>query len=313
MSRLSYILPSFFGAALAFYTARSVFGQNIEVSVIFDKIIPFFAGTALLVSTYGVVAHVIRIGERRFLSNHNWPKFGRKGLVISGASVLFTFSCLYRSVFVADEGAAMCRGEPSAFNAPASGRSVATVGEIALVVQISAFLEDSARRVGAKSTWTSRKTFTLLPVFIAETFSWSGVLSGDSRFYCCEYIVWMLIALTWVWDSGEVLHKAVRFGDKLAFSLLLLAGLGLFFFNAFLEIPHFFAYRRESPESIGGGIWECFQDADSPLWVKRLPFFFCYFFGCSWCSVAVSYRYFRRGYPMLGGSISRALSRSKSL
>ena len=41
------------------------------------------------------------------------------------------------------------------------------------------------------------------------------------------------------------------------------------------------------------GIWECVQDADSPLWLKRLPFFFTYFVGCSWSSAALTYRFVR--------------------
>ena len=35
------------------------------------------------------------------------------------------------------------------------------------------------------------------------------------------------------------------------------------------------------------------QDADSPLWLKRLPFFFAYFVGCSWSSAALTYRFVR--------------------
>ena len=49
------------------------------------------------------------------------------------------------------------------------------------------------------------------------------------------------------------------------------------------------------------------QDADGPLWVKRLPFFFCYFFGCSWASVSVSYQFFRRNEgrrPFLAPALS---------
>jgi hypothetical protein len=41
-----------------------------------------------------------------------------------------------------DEGAATCRGKPTPFNAPAAGRSIATVGEIALVVQVSVLQDD---------------------------------------------------------------------------------------------------------------------------------------------------------------------------
>lgn len=81
-------------------------------------------------------------------------------------------------------------------------------------------------------------------------------------------------------------------------------GSGSFSFNALLEIPHFFAYARAGTPTEGlPGVWECVQDAASPLWLKRLPFFFSYFVGCSWSSAALAYRAFRVGG---GGRHARA-------
>merc|ERR1712167_370486 len=104
--------------------------------------------------------------------------------------------------------------------------------------------------------------------------------------------MWMLIAVTWAWDSAELMHKSKRWADTVTHAGILLAGTSLFAFNAFFEIPHFFLYQRDAPEEVKG-IWECFQDHDSPIWLKRLPFFFSYFYGCSWFSVALSYRFLR--------------------
>jgi hypothetical protein len=64
------------------------------------------------------------------------PDLGRKGLMVCASGLLFAASCFYRALNVADEGAAMCRGRPTAFNSPVVGRSVATIGEVALVVQV---------------------------------------------------------------------------------------------------------------------------------------------------------------------------------
>ena len=61
-------------------------------------------------------------------------------------------SCFYRAINVADEGAALCRSPGSVFNMPAAGRAVATVGEIALVVQISEYISDTARRLACRPT-----------------------------------------------------------------------------------------------------------------------------------------------------------------
>jgi hypothetical protein len=62
----------------------------------------------------------------------------------------------HRAINIADEGAATCRGKPTPFNAPAAGRSVATVGEIALVVQFSIFIDETALRLGC-----TRGTFVI--------------------------------------------------------------------------------------------------------------------------------------------------------
>lgn len=205
----------------------------------------------------------------------------------------------------------MCRGRATSFNAPVAGRAVATVGEIALVVQVAAFLDDTSRRLGigdaSRLRFSSRSLFTVLPCICAECFSWLGVLTGQSRFYCCEYVVWMFIALSWSWDAAECVHKSSRPSDILTNAMLLVGGLNLFAFNALIEIPHFFQYHpsdsMDSDTVERLSIFACYQDRDSPLWLKRLPFFFCYFFGCSWASVALSYRYLRRG--LVHGSHAR--------
>jgi len=286
-------------AEVLFFRTWATDGRLGDVKALFDYVIPTFAISALL------VACVIfaRIVANTALLSSSAVKFGRKGNLLCASSLLFIFSCCYRALNVADEGASMCRGRSTPFNAPVAGRAVATVGEIALVVQIATFLEDTSRRLGIGGAsplrFSSRKRFTIVPVCCAECFSWLGVLTGHSRFYCCEYVVWMLISLSWAWDAAECLHKSVRWSDLLTHAALLMGGLGLFFFNAVLEIPHFFRYHPS--DTLDGStvevlsIFECYQDRDSPLWLKRLPFFFCYFLGCSWGSCALCYRYLRRG------------------
>lgn len=237
-------------------------------------------------------------------------KFGRKCLVVSATSILFVFSCFYRSVNIADEGAATCRGTPTAFNAPVSGRFVATIGEVALVVQIAVYIRETSQRLQIQQgrlwaklfkAYTSVPFSTIVPACAAECLSWSGLLSGNSKFFCAEYVMWMIIAVTWAWDGAELLNKSKRLSDQIAHGGLLLLSLGLFFFNAFVEIPHFFRYHRGDTiqasisEQQHAGIWECYQREESPLWFKRLPFFVCYFIGSSWCSVAITYRFVKGG------------------
>jgi|EP01046_Picozoa_sp_COSAG06_P074866 hypothetical protein len=113
----------------------------------------------------------------------------------------------------------------------------------------------------------------------------------------------MVIAFTWAWDSAELLSKSMSWRDQAAHALLLLGGTGIFLFNLLFEIPHFLSFEREpSVVAETRGIWECVQDANSPLWAKRLPFFFCYYAGASWSATALAYRF---------GRDSRGLSRSQ--
>mmetsp|Transcript_27837 Transcript_27837/g.86664 ORF Transcript_27837/g.86664 Transcript_27837/m.86664 type:complete len:315 (+) Transcript_27837:114-1058(+) len=269
----------------------------LGVAGLLDSVIPAAALAAFLVSSLIVVRSVARRLEQRCQCRKaRKARFGRKGLVVSTASLLFVASCLYRSVFVADEGASLCRGAPSVFNAPASGRLVATIGEIALVVQVTSYIDDTSRRLRVKrGLWAGYACFTYAPVVAAECLSWCGVLTGVSKFFCCEYAMWMLLAVTWAWDSAELLHKSTRLGDVLAHASLLVAGVGLFLFNACHEMPHFLLLAPEEAASGPGSALRCEQDAQSPIWEKRLLFFLAYFFGCSWCSVAVSLRYLLRG------------------
>ena len=105
--------------------------------------------------------------------------------------------------------------------------------------------------------------------------------------------------MAWAWDTAECLNKSRRWGDLAMHSGLLVLSLGLFSFNMFFEIPHFYKnYSRaaagmedDTVASEATSMFECMQDPDGPIWVRRLPFFFCYFFGCSWSSVLICYRY----------------------
>lgn len=246
-----------------------------------------------------------------------YPELGRKSLLVVTSCLLFCLSCFYRAINIADEGAAMCRGHPSVWNAPVAGRTVATIGEVALVVQLTIFVEDAAYRLKASrgiwSTVFTRYTripfSTIGPVLLAEVMSWSGVLSGNSKFYCAEYVLWMIVAFSWAWDGAELLHKSTRWQDEVVMAGLVICGTGLFFFNALLEIPHFFAYSRQNtPAHNAAGIWECVQSRESPLWTKRLPFFVCYFVGAAWCAVAVAYRFTRNVRLMRQQVVSTLLS-----
>jgi hypothetical protein len=89
------------------------------------------------------------------------------------------------------------------FNATVCGRMVATIGEIALVLQPSECIHDAKVRLGMftvsllSSRFCGRGSELAVMVF-AETLSWSGVLTGIiSKFCCGEYVVlWMLIAIS---------------------------------------------------------------------------------------------------------------------
>ena len=274
------------------------------VDIVYNRFLPvaafasLFCGLLLLARTVAVKV------ESRV---KKLPRFGRKGLIITSSSVLFAASCLYRATFVADEGASLCRGPSSLFNAPVAGRFVATVGELALVVQLTAYLSDTAQRLRVPGrVFAARRRRTLIPAVLAECLSWTGVLSSIPQFFCAEYLCWCVIGGMWAWDAAELLHRSSRWGgDALVHAIIVLASLSLVAFNACHELPHFF-YAPSAPsaaEAAAGSeqatapasAWACTADAASPLWQKRLPFFVCYFFVSSWCSTALAARHYLRG------------------
>ena len=231
------------------------------------------------------------------LSEHRLQRFGRKSLLITGCSFVFAASCLYRALNVADEGAFLCRGPKTLFNVPAAGRAVATVGELALVVQLASYLGDTARRLGVRRLLSP--SCTLAPAVVAECCSWLGVLTGVARFFCAEYLFWVWIACIWAWDAAELLHRSARRGDTVVHAALVAASLGLIAFNCAHELPHFFtavplnAIDGASPARPTP--FSCTQDADSPIWHERLPFFVTYFVGASTLSTTLAARYHLRG------------------
>ena len=249
----------------------------------------------------------------RSITNVVWrnsmPRFGRKALLVSGSSFLFATSCVYRALNVADEGAFLCRSRPTVFNAPVSGRMVATIGELALVVQMTAYLDDTARSLGvARAFSTASPMSTLAPALVAETFSWLGVLTGISKFFCLEYCCWVFIATIWAWDAAELCHRSRRAADTLMHAIIVVVSLALVFFNLLHELPHFL---HAVPLNGAGGSdamvpasdewvptmsarptpFSCTQHADSPIWLTRLPFFVTYFVGASMCSAILAARH----------------------
>lgn len=230
--------------------------------------------------------------EAPCLRKRNLTRFGRKALLITGCSLLFAASCVYRALNIADEGAFLCRGPKSVFNAPAAGRAVATVGEIALVIQIRSYFEDTARRLGMRRPVT--RLASLPPAIAAECCSWLGVTSGLSTFFCAEYLLWVAIAAMWAWDAAELLHKSSRRGDTLVHATLVASSLALAAFNLAHELPHFFfatPLNTEAMEPARPTPFACTQDKHSPIWVARLPFFVTYYLGASACSVTLAARY----------------------
>jgi len=296
MEKLSSISPCLKGDHLlrcVFATLSACWSHKaFLVSLLLEHVIPVAAGFALLASSCIAIRQVYRSFERKW-SGERRRLLSRKGLVVSLASLLFAASCFYRALFVADEGAGLCRGAPSILNAPVTGRAIATVGEVSLVVQISFYILGAKERLGLRQTlWANFKRFTLAPVLLAECLSWCGVLSGITKFFCLEYVVWIFLATAWAWDSMILFKESHTLRDIAGHISLFSASVCLFVFNASVEIPHFFV-ADENDDGALESIFRCRQDAGSPLWTKRLPFFFAYFLMCSWCSVAISYRAFR--------------------
>ena len=130
---------------------------------------------------------------------------------------------------------------------------------------------------------------------------------GVSKFFCAEYLCWVLIAMMWAWDAAELLHKSSRRGDALVHAALVAASLALVAFNLAHELPHFFVATPQNAVASTPARptpFACTQDEDSPIWTARLPFFVTYYLGASACSAILAARYHMRGAT--GGPRTRA-------
>ena len=284
-------------SSLLLCATAAVFTTTDPLAFIYDCIVPRASALSFFAVSLLLLRSLAKALQKRACSR-KLQDFGRKGLIITGSSCLFAASCVYRAINIADEGAFLCRGPRTVFNVPVAGRAVATIGEVALVFQLRNYVEDTARRLTLNGRCAS--SFSIRPVIAAEMCSWIGVLSGTSWFFCVEYMLWVIIAAMWVWDTAELFHRSTRRGDALVHALLLAASLGLIAFNIGHELPHFFTAQplnadADSQAPARPTPFACTQDADSPIWQARLPFFVTYMIGASTLSVALAARYHMRG------------------
>lgn len=61
----------------------------------------------------------------------------------------------------------------------------------------------------------------------------------------------MIVAFTWAWDGAELYYRSSGFRDTSINGGLLVAATFLFLFNALVEIPHFFAFQRDTTDAAG--------------------------------------------------------------
>ena len=168
----SFLIPSSLGLACAATGCYAAGVWRTEdkpgLNLLLDTIVPVGAGCACFIAAVLLLRLAAHVFEER-CRNPGQPTFGRKGLILATGSLLIVASCFYRSLFIASEGAALCRGTPSRFNAPVAGRSVATIGEIALVVQVAAYISATRSRLGVKGwAWADHAAFAYAPVVLAE-------------------------------------------------------------------------------------------------------------------------------------------------
>ena len=168
----SFLIPSSLGLACAATGCYAAGVWRTEdtpgLNLLLDTIVPVGAGCACFIAAGLLLRLAAHVFEER-CRNPGQPTFGRKGLILATGSLLIVASCFYRSLFIASEGAALCRGTPSRFNAPVAGRSVATIGEIALVVQVAAYISATRSRLDVKGwAWADHAAFAYAPVVLAE-------------------------------------------------------------------------------------------------------------------------------------------------
>ena len=200
-----------------------------------------------------------------------------QGTLISGCSLLFALSCA-QSPSSSPTRARRCR-RALRLQRAGSGR-VATSREIALGVHLRLYRRHG-KRLGVTARSGRRAIGSRLPVCAAR------VLLGAA---CSPAIALLLRERLWcLWRSRGAgmrpscapLEAARRRRDTPVCCSARSASSSCLVH----EIP-----PSSSPRSPGTapssalGVWECVEDAGSPLWLKRLPFFFIYFFGCSWLS-----------------------------
>lgn len=162
-------------------------------------------------------------------------------------SLLFILSCLYRSIFLSDEGAFLCFDKPNIFNASLSGRIVAFLGEFSIFCLIYNF-----------HSINNLNLFYLF--FLAEMFSFLGVIFRISKFFCLEYLTWnILFGLILTYSKNNILN---------------IIYVSIILFNFFHEIPHFYIAKTIKKKN---SLFKSYQNKGHKIWKNRYLFFLGYF------------------------------------
>jgi hypothetical protein len=206
-------------------------------------------------------------------------------------SAVYVAGCAFRSLMPMLDEPRICLHD-TPLSRIVVGRSVATIAEIAFVVQWALLLREAAG--ASRHPIVRRVAYLLLPlVVLAETFSWLAVLTRSNLLHAFENSVWTLGGAL-VLAAFVALHKDARGRRKRALVAATVAVCAYLAFMVTVDVPMYLQrwYADDgSTVSLAVGLRQIVEQCTSAfafeLWRDDIAWLTLYFSAAVWLSIAL--------------------------
>jgi len=156
-------------------------------------------------------------------------------------SSLYLFSTTIRAIFPRIDVERICFFD-SFISSTLVGRSVATIGEISIALQITLYLLTISKNLGITEYNMSLYLFPIM-IVIAQGFCWTGVITKKQINHCIEESIWMLsVAFLLVPTFITILRKTKQTTTQYVFIFTIILSIIYILFMTFIDIPMY--YKR---------------------------------------------------------------------
>lgn len=211
-------------------------------------------------------------------------------------SGVYVIGCAFRSFLPRIDLERVCLAE-TWMSSMLVGRTVATIAEIAIIVQCSILLREAGKEAGDQ--FSARVARLIVPiVLVAECSSWYAVITTNYLASVIEESLWTISGILLAY-SFISLWTRVRRVQRYFLLAMLLSCLGYIMFMVMIDVPMYWhRYRQDTAMGINylsltQGIVDaaktCTVSFDWPIWRQETVWMTLYFTVAVWASILLAH------------------------